>query len=241
MDSLDYIDNYFKGQLNAEEIRQFELRIEQDPVFAQDVAFYVSASGILKEETEKSTRERFRELEQMQPGKMKQSPVRKMVYWMAAAAISIGFIFRMFFMQPSSFKMAEKFIASEMTIDTAITMGPTLDDSIQLAKNYFYSQKYPEALKIYDALMISYPEKDEVIVNAGIVALKAGNTEKAIGYFEAYEAKYLYANKGKFYYAVALMKRDQKGDLERAKQMLKDVVKNKDDNHEIASNWLKKM
>lgn len=241
MDSLDYIDNYFKGQLNAEEIRQFELRIEQDPVFAQDVAFYVSATGMLKEQAEKSTKERFRELELAEPVKMKQSPVRKMVYWMAAAAVTIGVIFRVFFMQPSSFKMAENFIAAEMTIDTVTTMGPTLDDSMLLAKNYFYSQKYLAAQKVYDALIVSYPEKDEIILNAGIAALKAGNTESAISYFKTYEANDLFDNKGKFYHAVALMKRNQQGDHERAKQMLEDVVKNKYTNHEIASNWLKKM
>ena len=241
MDSLDYIDNYFKGQLNDEEVRQFELRIVQDPVFAQDVAFYVSASGMLKEQAEAETKDRFRELEQVQPIQMKQRPVRKMVYWLAAAAVSIGVIFRMFFMQPSSFKMAERFIAAEMSIDTAITMGPTLDDSMLLAKNYFFTQKYPEALQIYDAMLLSNPDKDEVILNAGIVALKAGNTEKAIRYFEVYEAKDLFANKGKFYYAVALMKRNKQGDHEKAKQMLEDVVKNKYDYHEIASNWLKKM
>ena len=241
MDSLDYIDSYFKGQLNAEEVREFELRIEQDPVFAQDVAFYVSASGMLQEEAQSATRERFSELEAMQPVKMKQTLVRKMVYWMAAAAISIGFIFRMFFMQTSTFKMAEKFIAAEMTIDTAITMGPSLDDSMLMAKNYFFTQKYTDALKVYDALMISYPGNYELIINAGISALKAGNTEVAIGYFKKYEEINLFADNGKFYYAVALMKRNQKGDRERAKEMLKEVVKNKYTNHEIAANWLNKM
>lgn len=39
MDNLDYIDNYFKGQLNAEEIRQFELKIEQDPVLHKTLPF----------------------------------------------------------------------------------------------------------------------------------------------------------------------------------------------------------
>src|SRR5688572_27187992 len=116
MDSLDYIDDYFNGQLDAEEIRQFELRIEQDPVFAQEVAFYVSASGMLKEQAAATTKDRFMELEQKQPVSIRQSPVRKIIYWAAAAAVSAGVIIRMFFMNPSTSKMVERFIASEMTI-----------------------------------------------------------------------------------------------------------------------------
>ena len=241
MDSLDYIDNYFKGQLNDDEIREFELRIEQDPVFAQDVAFYVSATGMLKQEAEMITQERFKELESQQPVKMRQSPVRKMVYWMAAAAVSIGLIFRMFLFTPTSTKMVDNYIANELTFETHVKMSIAQEDSFRLAEKLFLAKRFSDALLICDALARSYPEKDEFILNAGIIALKAGNIEKAITYFESYEQKKRYADQGRFYYAAALMKRNRAGDREKAKEMLEDIVESKENKHEIAAEWLKKM
>ena len=62
MDSLEYIDSYFKGGFSPEEARQFERSIQDDPVFAEEVAWYLSASVALKEELIEEKKNRFREL-----------------------------------------------------------------------------------------------------------------------------------------------------------------------------------
>ena len=43
MDNLDYIESYFTNVLAPDQAREFEKRIESDPVFAEEVAFYLSA------------------------------------------------------------------------------------------------------------------------------------------------------------------------------------------------------
>jgi len=48
-DSLEYIDNYFQGKSLPEEKKLFEQRIAEDPAFAEEVAFYLSAQQIGKE------------------------------------------------------------------------------------------------------------------------------------------------------------------------------------------------
>jgi hypothetical protein len=48
--------------LKPEEIRRFERRIAEDPAFAEEVAFYLSAKQSLKTEANQEKKERFRQL-----------------------------------------------------------------------------------------------------------------------------------------------------------------------------------
>src|ERR1700753_3399143 len=62
MDSLEYIDAYFGGEFSAEETNQFEKKIQEDPAFADEVAYYLSARVGLKEINEEERKTRFREI-----------------------------------------------------------------------------------------------------------------------------------------------------------------------------------
>jgi tetratricopeptide (TPR) repeat protein len=241
MESLDYIDSYFKGELTPEEVRQFELRIEQDPVFAHDVAFYVSASGILKEQSDSITRERFVELEQLHSVKTKRTPVLKMTLSIAAAAISIGLVIGIFLWQPSSPQsLADEYIREEMVLDRNETMGVNVD-SMRLATEYFNKGNYVAALPLFEGFSRNHPDNDEARLNTGITALKIGDYQKAIYYFGTHEKVDLYANPAKFYHAVALLKRNQQGDKAEAKVLLEQIVKQNLDKKDKASEWLKRM
>ena len=43
LDNLEYIEAYFNEELSPEEKKEFEQRIISDPVFAEEVAFYLSS------------------------------------------------------------------------------------------------------------------------------------------------------------------------------------------------------
>ena len=62
MDSLEYIDAYFRGEAPQEETRQFEQRIQDDPAFAEEVAFYLTAREASKEELVEERKRDFRAL-----------------------------------------------------------------------------------------------------------------------------------------------------------------------------------
>ena len=49
-EQLAYIDSYFNKELSPEESRIFDLRIEQDPAFAEEVAFYLTTLNTAKAE-----------------------------------------------------------------------------------------------------------------------------------------------------------------------------------------------
>ena len=66
------------------------------------------------------------------------------------------------------------------------------------------------------------------------------NYDKALGYFDwlAKEQGY-FTNPGEFYQALTLLKRNQPGDIQKAKVLLQDVVNKNLTGNETAKEWLK--
>jgi len=89
MESLELIDDYFKGLLTDEQKRQFEQRVLSDTAFAEELAFYVNASNTLKEQLIADKKEQFRALyeQQKKTPHPRQSPVRRMTAFAVAAAV----------------------------------------------------------------------------------------------------------------------------------------------------------
>jgi hypothetical protein len=50
MSDLTYIDKYFKKELTQEELTEFERKINDDPLFAEEVAFYYSAMQAINDQ-----------------------------------------------------------------------------------------------------------------------------------------------------------------------------------------------
>jgi hypothetical protein len=64
MINLEYIDRYFKKELSAEEIIDFDHKISSDPGFAEEVFLYSSAMQLSRENLIAEKKERFRRLYQ---------------------------------------------------------------------------------------------------------------------------------------------------------------------------------
>src|SRR5688572_21776111 len=115
-DTLEYIDQYFTGQLSAPEKTAFEEKCESDPGFAEDVAFYIQVRSGLKnelyEEKKKQFHEQFLSLSSKQERKS-QAPVRRLFPYIAAvaAACIIFFIaWQFFFKTTNSQTIADEYI-----------------------------------------------------------------------------------------------------------------------------------
>ena len=50
MENTEYIDDYFKSSPTDQQKQEFEQRIINDMSFAEDVAFYISANGVIQEQ-----------------------------------------------------------------------------------------------------------------------------------------------------------------------------------------------
>jgi tetratricopeptide (TPR) repeat protein len=242
MDSLEYIDDYFKGELSPEEARQFDKRIKEDPLFAEEVAFYLMALSATKEEGSTEKKRNFRKL---YANHRPEAPVRPLKghKWIPAlvAAALIGVVVSWFlFISPSSPpKLADRYIQENLEV-LGVQMGAT--DSLQSGLSKYNEKKYSEALQQFENILRSDSSNTAALINAGITSLRMNLYGKALNYFHEVETHAnIHANPALFYEALTLMKRDLPGDATRAKELLQDVVRNDRDKKEDAEQLLRKL
>jgi tetratricopeptide (TPR) repeat protein len=241
---LQYIDAYFNDELGAEEARQFEQRIINDMSFAEEVAFYLSAKKTVREELIKEKKEWFRQLaaeNHALSGGRKSGLVKKMlVYRIAAAAGFVGIIFLswyLFLQKPTSpNQMADKYINSNFET-LSVTMS-TKKDSMQDGLSLYNKKQYNSALQQFETIIQRDTANYSAKRFAGIVYLRLGNYDKALAYFQQLEKYSLYSNPAVFYQALTLLKRNQPGDKQKARQLLQQVTSQHLSGEETAQQWL---
>jgi tetratricopeptide (TPR) repeat protein len=242
MDNLEYIDDYFKN--NAPEQKQeFEKRIVEDPAFAEDVSFYMSAQQVAQNEWNEESKIRFREIYKKQHQAVSQkTPVRSLWIY-AAAAMVIGVTFGIYiFLKPgeSPKLMADRYI-NEQLKTLPVTMG-NKESELQKGLQLYNEEKFTEALALFEHVIKTDTSDFTSKKYAGIVSLRLKQYDKAITYFTALKNyTSLYSNAAVFYLALTLMERNQPSDAEQAKQLLQDVVQNNLEGKEVAQEWLKKL
>jgi tetratricopeptide (TPR) repeat protein len=226
MDSLKYIDDYFKGLLTGEERSQFERLVESDPLFAEEVAFYVSAFDVIKAETQQETKLRFKALYRERvsadpaPGL-----VRKIVFSSAAAAAVILIVLAgWLLLRPAGpERLANDYIGRQLK--TLPVQMSSEQDSLQQAISVYNEGQFPAALQRFERLLQAHPGNSRALTDAGLTSLRLGNYDKALGYFQLLASDTtLYRNPALFYQSLTLMKRNGSGDAANARQLLRRIV-----------------
>ncbi len=241
MDNLDYIDSYFKNELPPEGARQFGNKIESDPAFAEEVAFYLTALESSGENAEAGKRQRFRELYQQKTAARSRGTVRKLVYYVAAAAVFTGVVLGIYqFENPGSGRqLADRYIRDHLTT-LGVKMGGQ-KNSLQTGLQLYNEGKLAEAQAQFERMIKSDTADFTAKKNAGIVSLRLREYDKALRYFEQLETySTLYSNPALFYQALTLMERNRAGDSDKAKQLLQKVARDGLDGKESAQAWLKR-
>jgi tetratricopeptide (TPR) repeat protein len=240
MKYLDYIDDYFKGGYTAAKTRQFEQRLEDDPLFAEEVAFYLSTMQVLRQEARTEKTAHFRTIYEAQ-----RTPVKsigkgtKKLYLAAAAAVVIGLLLAVYLLMTpvSKQQMADRFIQQNLTT-LGVTMGGA--DSLEMAKGLYNQGRFIEALSILETMVRHDSSNGSAMEYAGITSLRLAKYDKALAWFQQLSLRKSYNNTGLFYQALTLMKRNQPGDQEKARVLLKQVVDANLPKKDIAQQWLKK-
>jgi tetratricopeptide (TPR) repeat protein len=242
---LEYIDAYFQRTLDPEGIKRFEQKIAEDPDFADEVAFYLSAKQSLKEQADQEKKEWFRQLLAQQTpviniNERKQGK-RIWMYRVSAAAALIVCVFLAWFIffskSASPQQMADYYINDNLKT-LGVKMGEK--DSLQEGLRLYNEGQYNSALQQFESMnqrdTANYLLKNYI----GIVYLKLGNYEKALQYFRQFENDTLYANPSLFYQALTLLKRNLPGDKAKARELLQQVRDNDLEGNEFAQKWLDK-
>jgi tetratricopeptide (TPR) repeat protein len=240
---LEYIDSYFNGQLTGDERVAFERKCVEDSSFARDVAFYVS--------TRAATRDQLIEFKQKEwnrtpvvPLKTTINPVRRLSKWASvavAASVLVAVAVIYYVSNPGVSRLAKNYIEVYNQKLQSQTMGDGAD-SIAIGKDAYNKKDYKKAEQVFTAVARYHPENAEAKEYAGLVYFANGNYDKAINYFGALaNMKGLHSNPGLFLKAITMIMRNAPGDLEKAKGMLEDVVKNDLDGKEEAEKILAKL
>jgi len=239
MDSLEYIDNYYQGPRSPEETRQFEQRILEDAVFAQELALYLSSMQAVRDLGNEKKENRFRELYD-QTRTVGAGKIRKLWPMIAAAAVLIAIVAAiwMFPRTGDRKQLADEYINREFTT-LDVTMGK--QDSMQVAVALYNEQRFSAALLQFESILRSDTSNTMALENAGKTAIRLRAYDKALTYFRRLENKpHLYANYGLFYQALTLMRRNLPGDDVQAKRMLQEIVGKDLDGKADAQQWLNK-
>lgn len=241
MTDLDYIENYFTNTPGPELTREFEEKIKTDSGFAEEVAFYLAAHEVAKEASGLEKKQHFKETYQ-KSRVVRSTPVKKLVYYIAAAAVVSGLIFGTYtFLRPVSPPQLAAQYEKEHLQTLPVTMSARTD-SLQAGLRLYNDGKYSEALAQFESIIRTDSSAFSAKEFAGISALRLKEYNKALAWFEQLETyKGLYSNRGPFLEAVTLMKRDLPGDAAKAKLLLQKIVSDDLEGKEFAQEWLKKM
>ena len=241
MHSLEYIDGYFQGEFSPGEKMEFERKLTEDPQFADDVAFYISTRQVSRDLVKEEKKQKFKKIYDDYNKEAKIVPMRRVWSYAAAAAVValVFFGWFMFTKTESPHQMADQYIKSKFQT-LGVSMGGK-QDSVQVGLRLFNDNKLTESLAIFEALALRDSSDAESLKNAGIILVKQGKYDEAIGYFTRLEKLSLYANPGLFLHALTLMMRGTTGDNTEAKLLLEEVVSKKLAGHESAVKFLKNM
>ncbi len=239
MQDLEYIDNYFKGALPAEETGRFEQRILADTPFAETVSFYFASVLAAREQLMPEKKQRFNGLYRQYKEQHTPSLLRQWLPY-AAAAAALAAVFLVWWLWPVAPQQMARAYEQQQFASLPVTMAAR-PDSLQAAISQYNEGKAAQALLQFETIL-SRNESDILALKyAGIVSLELRQYDKALLYFgRLRQAPGLYSNPGKFYYALTLMKRSMPGDQPKAKQLLQQVVQEGLENAEMAKQWLRK-
>ena len=195
MDSLEYIDDYFKGLLTADQKKEFEQRILSDPSFAEELAFYLNAQALLKDDLEEEKKARFKELYRqneltgMRDSAVRESsPVRKLWPYLAAATVLVAAVaaWLIFGGGPSPDRLADQYIHSQLQ-NLPVRMS-SVQDSLQKAIALYNEDRLPEAQQQFERLLQRDSARAQARIYSGIVALRLEKYDKALDFFQQLEA-----------------------------------------------------
>jgi len=229
---------------SADMKKEFERKIADDEKFAEEVAFYLSTKSVIGGEATNEKKERFKKLyeeyKKTNASKGQKSAIRKLWPYVAAAAIIAGILFgKNVFFQPSPQQIADTYIQENFQT-LPVTMSSRAD-SLQTGIRLINEGKLTEALNQFESIIKNDTSSIEAKKYAGIVYLRMQQYDKAIDYFSQLASNtQIFANPGKLYYSVTLMKRNLPGDIDKAKQLLQQVIRDDQEGRKDAEAWLRK-
>lgn len=241
MSDLEAIDDYLNGQLSPDKRAAFESRLTAEPALTESLAFYLQARQVAREA---ALAERHGEWAPLRRKTTRARQVRPLYIAVASLAAMLLLVLGWWgvFRQPAATPevLAEAYIRENFT-DFGMRMSGE-SDSLQTALNLANSGQNQQALTLLADLVRRDSTNDFAKNYAGVVALRLGNYDQAIGYFHGLSQQPgLFTNPGTFHEALARMKRGRPLDKKEAERLLRIVVREnlegKEEAARMIENW----
>ena len=240
LDTLDYIESYFAGRCTDTERQQFEERCVQDEAFAQEVALYIQARQLLKEELLETKKAAWAPTGGRGPGSQRRRGLVRTLY-LASAAAAVLLLFSLYLLTRSA-------TPAQLSGDYILThydqLSQTLDgtrDSLAQGITAYNNREFTHALDLFTTLAHDHAGNTDARLYSGLTYLRLKNYDQALHEFDTLaNVSSLYSNPGPFLKAVTLLQRNATGDRETARLILQDVVRRNLDGSREAAAWLKK-
>jgi tetratricopeptide (TPR) repeat protein len=167
---------------------------------------------------------------------------RTMVYRLAVAAailICVFFAGYLFLSKSASpQQLADKYM-NENLQTLGIKMSAA-SDSIDEGKRMYNEGHYDSAINQFQSIMKRDTGNFEANRYLGLAYLRRGDYNNALAYFQQLEHHEAAVNPAIFYQALTLMKRNQPGDVQNARGLLKEVRDQGLEGQKFARQWLNK-
>ncbi|WP_316794125.1 hypothetical protein [Pedobacter frigoris] len=244
MTDLEYLAEYFDGELSEDDKKAFEERCAEDEGLAEQVAQYIMIKDALKLELVQQKQARFAQLyedvlaAEKPREKQNYQLIRKLPLYAAAACVALIAAWLIFFRNPDSKVMTQDYIAANFNT-LSVTMGTT--GQLQQAIAAFNKKEYPKAIGLFEILKNDSAYRSEALKNLGITYLVTGAYDEAIAAFDELSKMDLYTNPGLFYRSIALLNKGDKESLRQAKIDLEQVVSKDLAGSKEAKVWLDKL
>lgn len=237
-DRLAYIDAYFQKELNETERKAFEQECTTNENFAEEVANYVMARQVVREQLLKQKQEEWKSIAHDGRLQKEKTPVRKLIVKrILPFAIAASVLFAVVMLYMNNGNNPQQY-ASKYVSEHYIRINPTMSttkDSLSTAIEAYNNKEYQQALKYFSAMQKSNPADPDLIKYSGFVYLMTKEYDNALQQFnELAGIEDIKNNPGRFLSAVTLILRNKDGDKAAAKQLLQQVIDKKLEGYEDA-------
>lgn len=232
MNELETIENYVNGLLSPDERTRFEAELTQNPNLAESLTFYLMTQQVARQQALDKRRAELAALrpkpsatgDGVRPLWGNAGPFR----WLAvAASIVLVCLIGYYALRPKTDTLAE--LTAAYTKDHFGQLSVTMSgetDGIQQGIALLNDGQVAKADSLFDALVRTQPNRNDVLMYAGIAAFRQGKYDRAIDRFHRLgQLPALYANPGLYYEALTRLQRNLPDDKSRAKRLLQQVVR----------------
>lgn len=254
---IDRIDAYVNGEMTEEERVVFEAALESNPELKENFELYREIDKSMMHLFSKETKELEGTLGHLKKKYIKEVPLQgeqtpkegvvrqlekpnyvRLFLALAAMFVMIMAAYFLLFQSITDHEnMAKEYFSANYS-ELSQTMGAT-EDKIQNGIAAYNQKNYPRAKEYFYEALESSPNDSEAIKYLGLTHLALKEYDEALLNFENLASiPNLYSNPGMFYQALTLMMRNETGDLDRAKELLGNVIANNAEGSRQAKEWL---